>query len=289
MTNLNCQIDLQGYSAQKLLTVGDKFVLECDGPLGLPFKDNVRFLLKDDSQYIIHKLQMPESTETHFKFIVTSYRTGEHKDIALVLSDGVTTATTNPLSWTVSSILKPGEEQKMVPSQGPFLLSYPLSLWLTLAAVVLGIMGLIGFVVYRRRQRKLMKAQLEKFTTMLPPFSQFSKDMRQTIKKLDDPKAEVMAKDIVVKMNEDLRLYLVRELMVPAHEYSDSAVLKEIRRDHRDLYDFCRADLKKVLSEFTKATAHLDKVSARDCEDLSVLSRKMAEKIYEQRKKVKSK
>lgn len=290
MNSVSCQIDLQGRPAEQGLTVGDKFLLSCDGELSAPLKDNVQFQFLDEAQkYTLHVLKVQESMPQSFKLIVTSYKPGEYTNQKLMLSDGVEVVTTNEISWRVGSVLDPNQEPKLEPSQGPFMISYPLWFWLALAALLALIFSFFGFFIYRKKKKKKLKEHLESYATMLPPFSQFSRDMRAARRTLDHLKSGDGAVEIIKKLDEDFKLFLIRELKVPALQFSDAALLKDIKREHPDVYTKYKADLRRILSEFTNAKSDLNRIKIKDCEDLSFLSQQMAEKIHNMKRKLKEK
>lgn len=291
MNELSCQVDLQLRPPDKPITVGDPFVLICDGEIGeSPLKANTQFIFEvDESKYILHVLGVKESSQKNVKLLVTSYKPGDYKNQSLKLSDGVTTVITQGVSWKVNSILNPNEKDpKPFMSEGPFLIHYPLWFWLALSVVVAFFIGVFGFFLYRRSQQKRLKAELESFTTMLTPFGQFSRDMRAIARRMDHLQldaTEVSA--LVQKLNDDFRYYLIRELKIPAHKYSDAQILRAIKADHRNLYDSNRSDIRRVLSEFHKANQDKQNIRSKDCEDLFFLSRTVAEKIYNSKRKAK--
>ena len=288
MSVVNCQVDLQGRAPDQQLTVGDKFLLSCDGDLSTPLKDTAQFqFAEEDKKYTLHVLKVQESTPHNFKLIVTSYKPGEYKAQKLKITDGVTTVDTSDVSWQVNSILDPSQESKPFPSEGPFLISYPLWFWLTLMAIVVMISSLFGLFVYRKKRRHKLKAHLDSFSTMLPPFSQFSRDMRVVRRKIEMMKDEEQAAEMIKKIDEDFRLYLIRELKVPALQLSDRELLAEIKREHPYLYKIHKADLLRILSEMTNAKSDLNRVKVKDCVDLSFLSRQIAEKIHAVKRKAK--
>ncbi len=286
MSELSCQIDLQGRTPDQQLTVGDKFLLICDGAMPAPLKDEAYFQFTDEEQkYTLHILKVQDSLPNNFKLVVTSYKPGDYTGQVLTISDGTTTVKTNELSWRVSSILDPSQEPKPFASQGPFIISYPLWLWVALAAIIIAVSTFIGIFVYRKKKRQKLKAQLETYATMLPPFSQFSRDMRAARRIIEYLKSPGHAAEMIKKLDEDFRLYLIRELKVPALQVSDSELLAEIKHENPLVYKKHRKELRRILSEFTNAKADLNRVKVKDCEDLSFLSRQVAEKIHDVKRK----
>ena len=284
--SLQCQIQIPDSEGGLLPSVGHKFTLSCDGVWGTPLKESAQAVFSDENEnYSIVVLGVPESTENHFKMIVTSYRVGEHANKQITLTDGTTSVTTNPLSWTVASVLNKQEQPKPYPSEGPFYLDYPLWAWLILVMLVSTFLGAIAFIIYRQRKYKKLMDSLGQYATMLSPFSQYCKDMRSTARRLGGADKSVSPPDIIKQVDKDFRHYLIRELMVPALQVSDRELLRFIRKEHRSLYENCAQDMRRLLSELSRAQRDSTKVQAKDCEDLLFLSRKVSEKIYGLRRK----
>ncbi len=286
MSELNCQIELPGASPEKPLTVGDKFILSCDGEMATPLPKSAQFMFETgEMKYTLHVLDVQEATTSHAKFVVTSYKPGGYPAQSLKITDGASTYVTQNISWQVNSVLKEGGQPQPVPSQGPFLIHYPLWFWLIIGGLVLAALTLLGSILYRRKKARALRAELESYVTMLAPFAQFSRDMRAMGRQIDRLKSDDGASGLLPKLDEDFRLYLVRELMVPAHKFSDARTLRAIKQQHAELYKLSRVELKRVLSELTKAKHDVKNIKLRDCHDLFFLSRTVAEKIHKLKRK----
>lgn len=285
MGQVNCQFDFQGRNEQSPLTVGDRFTLACDGEMSAELKPTAQFEFQDaNKKYTLHILEVQEATNRNFKLIVASYKPGEHTD-TLKINDGEQSLITNELKWKVESVLQPNQKPQMVVSRGPYFIDYPSWLWFSIAGIVLAVAAIIVFIFYRRRRRQRLMQELEQFKTMLSPIGQFSKDIRKTVRELSSKKPIDAAGPQVVQLDRDFRLYLIRELMVPALQVTDTQLIREIKKSHRAIYEHYQSDFRRVLSELTKAKNDQDKVKVKDGEDLSFLTRKLAENIYDMRRK----
>ncbi|MEQ1664735.1 MAG: hypothetical protein ABL927_05105, partial [Bdellovibrionales bacterium] len=95
----NCNLDVQDHSAQNPLNVGDRFIVSCEGQLGLPFKENIQTVFdKPELGYTMVVLDTLQTTESNFKLVVTSYQPGDYKDQIIKFSDGSTVVETSPLT-----------------------------------------------------------------------------------------------------------------------------------------------------------------------------------------------
>lgn len=263
------------------ITVGDKWLLSCDGNFTSALEAHAQFIIQNPNDaYQLFALQPKTSTPGHFEWIVTSYRAGEHKDITLSLTDGKTTVTTSPLNFKVESVIQ-GQPQ-MIPSMGPVEIGYPLWFWLSCGLAILLVLVGTGFVFYRRKLRKKLIEELKQYDTMLSPFNQYSKDARAHLRALSQVRSPEQTKPIMEKIDECFRLYLTRELRIPALRLSPRSLLSEIKKSHRALFKSHLSGLRKVLFELEQLKTNHESVQARDCEELLLLTRRMVESINSQ-------
>ncbi len=279
-----CQLE-RAPQAKGPQNVGEHLLLSCQGELGQALQKEAQVKAPEGGDYSLVILQVLETTPQNFKAVVTSYRVGQHQAESFEITDRKVSFLTSAQNFTVETVIDPKDQQQGQPpkpyaSVGPFLISYPLWFWLTIAGAFLVISAVIGLVWYRRRRRLRLQAELEKHMTMLSPFSQFSKDARLSVKRMNGLKTDVEAVELVKKLDEDFRLYLIRELKVPALQVANSEVLREIKRRHRGLYEDFQGDLRRLLFEFEKARQGQVVVKLKDCEELLYLSRQVAERIF---------
>jgi hypothetical protein len=262
--------------------VGEHMTLTCLSDFGAALGDNAQVKAADGQDYSLYILKVLNSTPQSFTASATSYRATPHDGETYVITDGKVTFKTSPLSFKIESVVVPkeGQEPKPYPSYGPFVMSYPLWMWLSIGAAVLLVAFGIFWSIWRRQKRKKLLAELEKFTTMLPAFGQFSKDARMSVKKLGAIRSEGEAAELVKKIDEDFRLYLIRELKVPALQTSNREILREIKRSHPLVFVEYQGDLRRILFELERANRDSKIVQPKDCEELLFLSRKVADNIY---------
>jgi len=280
MSTVNCQLD--NAQTQKPITVGDVLSLSCAGDMPAALEKSAQFIWADESsQYTLYVLDVAESTNQNFKLLVTSYRPGQYSNYKLKISDGKTTVETSEVQFAVQSVWPQGEKPEPVPSYGPFYVSIPLWFWLSVAAAFLALGLLVFYFVHRKQQRQKLLNDLDKHMTMLPPHSQFSKDLRLITKNLSpSPITPDQYSEIAKSINEAFRLYLIRELRVPALQFTDRQILAEIKKRHRALYEDLKAEILRGLTELSSAMQNLSKLGYKDCEDLFFLVRATADKIH---------
>ena len=213
-TPMLCQVVRENKDGDSFpLTVGERFELFCSGIWEVPISDKAGFKWDNEShKYILVSLGQLDSGSGRLRLSATSYVAGSHKALVVKLEDSDRVFVSSPMDLVVESVLEPMKKPEPVPSVGPFSLSYPFWVWALFGAFILAIVSSVFFVARKRRaQRKLME-ELESYMTMLPPFSQFSKDMRLSARKLSGNPSQDQVLELMAKLDEDFRLYLIREL-----------------------------------------------------------------------------
>ncbi len=289
------------------ITVGQKIVLDCTGQFKTPPSADLQVVPATPANaYQLYVLKVAQSSSTEVKATVTGYRVGKINNQIFILSDGnpksqregsskiqstgTVTFQTSPLSLTVASVMNPSHPvSKPYSSIGPFRMAYPVWLWYFLIAIALLLVGVIVQVFLRRRRRRHLRKEMEKHAVRLPAYAQFSKDARAAARKLVVTRADSEAPELLARIEEDFRLYLIRELHVPALQVSDRELLSEIRRSQKAVYQQCQSELRRFFFELAKS--HGDdraQLKIKDCEDLLYLSRHLADNIQAIKRKDRS-
>lgn len=132
-------------------------------------------------------------------------------------------------------------------------------------------------------KRKRLIESLSRFQTAASPYNVYNKDLRQILRRFQ---ATVSAngvdhpKDYLKELDLSFRMYLVRELRVPALDWSNREVMGEIKRRYKNLYFDLEDDLKALFRELEKAKKSEEKLSFVDCEQLRDMSRRLVDQIY---------
>ena len=269
------------------LTVGARFLVSCQGEIPVQWAEadangraaslNVVFSKPEESYTLAilkaNKLE-PQSAELE----VTAYKAGEHKpDYFRVVQGEHGFEVTKP-QWTVKSVLKPNEQPKPFPPFGPWGLSIPLWFWIALAAAVL----MVGFVIWRlirrQQQKARMKAELAKHRTNMSPAHQFFRDARQLRRRIHGAKQVEDLKQITADLNREFRLYVLREFQIPTLDWSDGAIVSDLKRRHRRVYLKAGDELRKTLRELGRL-AKQGSVLLQDVEQMHRASLDAVEKL----------
>lgn len=269
------------------LTVGQKFVLSCEGaPLSLNLdKAALRLALPKEEKYKLKLLRVQELREDGATLTVTSYRVGKNELKNAVLTDGSRKVALSGPGFELQSVVNPQEnpEGKLIPPPAPLNVNWPVWLWGGLTAVLLT--GLVVAVVRGRRslQRKRWLAELARHGTALTPYHQFNKDLRALGRQASTFRPETWnaqaAGSYIDELNRAFRWYLAREFTVPAHEWSPSAIAAEIRKRDHGVHKRVGRDLNVALRELNKAMAAKEKLSYVDSQQILEICRKVADEV----------
>jgi hypothetical protein len=243
------------------ITVGELLNLACDGSTEGIQKDSLQ--IKDaqlsDEVPALSLLQIKTFEPTKTLFLVTSYRTGEHKSSDVVFYDGKTTVSLTGFDWKLNSVLKqdPANPPQPFGSFPMVSIAYPIWFWILLVAVLASAIGLPYLQYKRIRNRKKAFDDLKNLETALNPLDAFFKSARRMEKALEID--HVSPRGFVDQIDKDLRIYLSRTLQIPAHLWSIREILRELKRKHKKLYRDHGVEIKKYFSEFTKLKGEVQK------------------------------
>lgn len=269
------------------LQVGDLFKIKCNGEglsesLNKPLK--IIFAEEKDN----HSLKVIDTEVAEFnnvQLVVTGYRAGPFKH-SFFITDGQKNIQVDGLNWQITSVLP--KNQPPPPPFGGILvgLSYPLWMWITLAIVVSVIIGLFVRSVQKVRQRRQLMSRLREYSTALSPFNQFNKDLRLILRKVSyaGTSDEYSIEQALTEIDNEFKLYLVRELKVPAIEWTIRQVISELKSRHRKIFDQAGLDIRNTLYELRGALRSSKDISWSDCEQLAKMTRNAASKVNKVKK-----
>lgn len=165
-----------------------------------------------------------------------------------------------------------------LPPFGPFKLSFP---WWYYGAWALAIFVLLYFFWRRYRRyssRKKLVESLSAHSTALSPFNQLNKDIRILLRDRRLEKPENLG-PFVSEMEKLFRLFLVRQLTVPAMEWSDREIIGDIKKHHRKVHIESAGRMSNLFREFKKAQGAKEKLTKVDAEQLLEMSRQVADLV----------
>jgi hypothetical protein len=292
MPSIQCKTEIPSLPGlpDNELTVGREFLLICEGeiPKGLQ-QERISFVLTPEQKYNLKILGFELRSFSEADFKVTSYSAGAVRFDDLQVTDGTTTFSLGPVQWNVVSVLpkqQPGEEKtKLEPFGpiGPANLSIPALYWAIFAAIV-GLFVLVFFArIYRAVQRRNMIQRLKEHDSALSPLGQFHQSFRKLQRVnpvffggVTDHNQIV---DCLKTTNEMYRLFLTRRFQVPAMEWSDRLVLKDLKRYHPLVFSEFSIEMKKIFKEIERGFQDKDTLQEKDVLNIATQVRLLVEKL----------
>jgi hypothetical protein len=157
-------------------------------------------------------------------------------------------------------------------------LSVPLWFVILIFAILAAV---VYFIVRKTRkisQRRKMLEELKLHKTAMAPLHQFYRDARVLRRRLHTVKESGELQQISKDLDRDFRLFVLRRFQIPTLQWSNRAILEDLRRRHRRAYRLAGAPLKKTLRELDKLKARSE-MKAADIEQLQRMSLDTAEKL----------
>lgn len=268
-----------GRAINSQLTVGQVLAMKCTGA-ELAF-DATKLKLSEPGKpktYALKILRVKSLQPTGGEFDVTTYEVGEHKDTQLILTDGTREARLEPITYNVRSVIPQGQQPEPFGPFGPWQMSWPLWWWL----VLVGALVLFGLLIWRRgrkiaKQRKL-RLEVEEYCKRHFPFDEFQRELRQMDRKLE--RGQGNPREMVQAMAKSFRLFLMRTLVIPAHELGDRALRQEVWKRHKNSF---KKEVHQELTKFITEIRRADRpdIAAADVAQLVEWAQKLSEHIDE--------
>jgi hypothetical protein len=271
LPQLNCQLSAQpGGKALSELTVGDVFLVNCQGLIAPDLKDPLFFAYKDDKESLrLRVLSVEEKSAASLKLNVASYRAEAHERQKFIISDGTRQYATNELSWTVKSVIKPDSERELLPAMGPFKVGYPIWFWLVLSGALF-LFTFFSWKVWRKRRQKkeLIESVLQGNLSqvVLTPVQEFYKTYR------DLQRAQQRSKpnECLNKLDHAFRLYFLRRFYIPTFDWGTKDIIKDLKRANPRVYKASKSKLYKTFGELERLKGR--EILASEVEELLVLT-----------------
>lgn len=269
--------------------VGTKMRLLCQGePLAIRPEDLRLLDEKGQPQFelkileVVSQQTVGDSSVARFEAIATSYKPGQYKDErGFLFTDGKQKLFLKNNSFEVQSVLPQGQQVQPVPPYGPITIGF---LWWMILAFVLAIVLPLVAIYYfskKKRQRQLILASLHSYKTLRDPYDELYKDFRSLERQYGiDPED---AKNFLADLEKYYRMFLIRELHVPALQWSDAQVMKEIKQVlGAKKIETLEKPLKALFKEFAKSKN--TELSAKDCHQILGMTKSVSEAIFKLRK-----
>jgi hypothetical protein len=296
---MQCNLDIPKISGLEdhQLTVGREFYLNCKGDWPKDLKlESLSFKGDANMKYMLKVLGFEFRSPEEADLKVTSYVAAKVQIPQLVLTDGEKNVELGPVQFQVESVLPkpeagggmiPGQQQPTKPEPygpiGPAVIPVPLSYWLLLLGSIAFVALMIALRIWRFNQRREMLLRLKEHDVALSPLQEFHQAMR----KLQRANSVFFGKeatgeelhDGMKELSRMFKVFVSRRLRVPAFEWSERLILKDIRRYHPSVYADYAKKLRDLFTEFKKAETTNAKLASGDVIQLSESLRKTLEGI----------
>lgn len=272
MTIWNC-----GVEGAQGLTVGSRFSIKCSGSPVAPLQADAMAIMDERGEpFGLKILEVQSVDESHLNATVTSYTPAQYKDVTFKLSDGRQTIELKGIDFSVGSVLQREQKQEPYPAFPPWTMAFPLWLWFAIGlAILLPSLGTWSIARRKIQRRKLIEG-LKKQKTARPPFDELHRELRQLERThgLEPKEPQKYVEDL----NRAFRLYLVRELTVPAFDWSDREIMHEIKRSSKHVFIECEKPLGRLLRELRRASRTVPSIN--DCQQLTAMVRETSEGVF---------
>lgn len=276
---MKCDIEVPPIEGLKdgEITVGRDFILHCQGewPASLDV-EKINLNLLPEQQFLLKLRKFEFRDRDSADLYVVSYVAGKMEIPELTLSAGEQTVSLGRLQFeVVSSIQEPAVDSapeagtQATPPQpqpfgpiGPAWIAWPIVYSLLLAALVTFLVSYFGVMIFRRQQRKRLLLEIADHDSALEPAQKFFQELRKlnrtsplfyssedAIQKILRQDREKYALEALEQINGALRLYLAREFKIPAFQWRDAAILKDLKKYHRNIYKKHGASLAVILKQ----------------------------------------
>lgn len=308
MIELQCKVEIpqvQGLQDNEL-TVGREFLFVCDGEFPKDLhQEKLDFIKTPEMKYQIKLLGFEFRSPTQADIKATSYTVGPQRLPQLQLTDGNYILNLGDQAFTLATVIQlpteamanqetppsgatnqaPAKEQQVqpFPAMGPMNIPVPMLYWTVLGIVVGGLFVSIAYKVFRVLQRKNMLERLKQYESAQTPEQQYHASFRK-LQRTSPVFYEnaVKDEDVQVVVSDTMsffKTYLTRKYKVPALEWSDKLILKDLKKYHSKVYEEHHKDLEKILREYSLALKDQNKLTKVDAKNLAHNSRALIEKL----------
>ncbi len=268
-------------------TVGSLFLLSCQGEE--TSLDQARLTIKNPEgrPHFLKIIEVKSLNLNEVQMVVTSYEVGGHARDQVQLTDQESSVDLLVPAFTIESVLSQAEDQKPYAPREAMTLSAPTALWVVLGIGALVLAAIISLRLRRAFQRRQLIESLKAHQTALSPFEQFHKELRSLQRSTSATLTEgTHLESFVKKLDELLRLFLVRELQIPALQWNARQISGEIRKQDPKLHRRVKNDLKLFFREIEKAHYANQKgeFQVNDCGQLIQICQRTTESIWKLRR-----
>lgn len=259
------------------LTVGRPFRLSCDGEWPELNLAGIELRVADTDKHKLVLLKIEKKSGSSYELLVTSYKSGAIEVKAPQLISGETSVVLSDLKFDVVSVLKKEQKEPQEPfgPMGPIVIGYPYWMWIAITLFLVTLGTLIFLKVRSRIRRRKWLDDMRLHESALTPIAQLGKSLRNAQRNL------VMTTEYLHHLEKDYKFFLARQYEIPTFMLSNPQILKDLKKNHRLVYDNFREEIQKIFSELERAHLNLSKMQTRDFEQLIQIVRRSAEDMQQ--------
>ncbi|MCB9073359.1 MAG: hypothetical protein H6623_07035 [Bdellovibrionaceae bacterium] len=281
-------------------TVGEIFTLSCNGNalagtteskqnsegVTLTLKPPVKIKLAENFDYAVVLLKPLELGENKLTYEATAYRAMKSQFPFLEFVDSSGQGfISQPMELNVASILDTQNPPKA--PYGPIgAMPMPWPMWIFFMGFIMAmvLMGWLAIFLRHRIQKRNLEKNIRKFQSPMGSYHQFQKDLRLLKRgvlfssRSDWQPGQVQ--NYIAALNEHVRMFLLREFIVPATTWSTRQTLGEIRQKAKNDYHRFRLPLRQALAELDRAQSSYEKMSSQDCEQLTHIASQAVDSVW---------
>ncbi|MGZ3797488.1 MAG: hypothetical protein ACXVB1_14045 [Pseudobdellovibrionaceae bacterium] len=292
MASVQCNLDIPKVSGleDQQLTVGREFYLTCKGDWPKNLKQgSLSFVGDENIKYQLKLLSFEFRSPEDADLKVTSYIAANHKFPNLVLTDGEQKVELGMVQFPVQSVL---QKQEQVQAQGkvepfgpigPATIAVPVLYWMIFLGSVAVLLTLGALKIWRHNQRREMLLRLKEHESALSPLQEFHQSMRRLQRSspvfFGKEATDAELRQGMAELSRMFKVFISRRLKVPAFEWNERLILKDIHRYHLNIYKDYAKKIQALFLEFQKAESANSKLTSQDVSQLAESLRKTLEGI----------
>ena len=268
--------------------MGEKFTLLCEGERVEFGQGKMHFQMPEELLYAIRILSMDKVTSNEVLMTATTYLVAQSQLKGVVfVEDGVEKFAVKPFRISSQTVIKEKRE-KPFPARVGAKMGYPSWLKYILGFILLIFILVFLFSLNRRAQRRGVLEKLQLHNSAIGGYNQYNKDLRALVRgnvvSEHKPWSLEQSQNYLEKLDELFRMFLLREFVVPATDWKSSLVVKEIHKNDKKRFPGYGKLLQQYLDELDRAAGAKNRVTMSDCQQLTLLGRKVSQKIWLARK-----
>ncbi len=306
-TKVKWTCEIPTITKEKPWTVGHRHTLSCRGDSTAQLAEPIKIIVKlpapqksnaqlpkegkavepqedPTKDFALKILETKNIDDDSGDFVVTSYKPNKYNNIEIILEGAKGEQIfVEPMSWQVTSVLTQQNKNGFGPTS-PLVLEMPWFYWLGIIAAIFVILLLLGSKLFFYLKWKEQTRKIESFSTALSPTNQFYKDVRSLNSDYkgdaENSVSETHAKEYWQKLEEQFKLYLVREFKVPAYQLKNSLIVKKIKKKNSHIWNVrLEGKLNRILAEFEKGNNIKDTIKVGELKQMEKLCQEFIELI----------